>query len=102
MRRKKTARRIEEAVPVSAFCFLKQAKKDRIEFIGPGQASISIFQHSHQNTLRSFHDISKNETAQVRNKIMENACQAAKTIPAYILEAKKNGKFWEELDKILA
>ncbi|MFA4858099.1 MAG: SynChlorMet cassette protein ScmC [Candidatus Margulisiibacteriota bacterium] len=100
-RKKRPTWAIEGSVPVAAFCFLKQSKKDRIEFIGQGQGAICINQHSLQIAQRSFRHLEKEEEIKIRHRLFENACQAAKTLPSYILEAHKNGQFWKEIDKIL-
>jgi SynChlorMet cassette protein ScmC len=100
-RRKRPAWPIEKAVPISAYCFLKQSKKDRIEFVGRGQAAVSINQFSSQIAQRSYRNISKEQEVILRRKIFENACKAANFAQSYILEAHKNGKFWDEIERIL-
>jgi SynChlorMet cassette protein ScmC len=101
MRRHKKGWRIEQTVQLAAFCFLKQAKKDRITFIGQGQAAILINQHALQVAYRNFSKLPPPAEKEARHQLFENACRAAKTLPAYILETHKSGKFWEEIDKIL-
>jgi SynChlorMet cassette protein ScmC len=101
MHRKKTAWSIEQAVPLVAFCFLKQAKKDKIISIGQGQGAILINQHALQVSQRSFRSLKKETEKTVRHTLFENACKTAKTLPSYILEAHKNGKFWEELEQVI-
>ena len=80
--------------------FLKQAKKDKIIELGRGKAARMFY-------LRFFDLINLNlikdedEKRKIANILFKNACSVSKKIPAFILEVSLEGRFWEEIEKII-
>ena len=76
-------------------------KIDRIIPIPRHQAVIYICQLAGQVLSVSRNNISTNETMVARKMIFNNACEFLKHVPAYILHVDLNGKFWEEIEKVI-
>lgn len=37
----------------------------------------------------------------IRKKLFDNACQLAKAVPVFSLRVSLNGRFWENMEKVL-
>lgn len=100
-RRARRTWNVERHVPVSAIFFLKQGNSDKALRIGQGEAAILI-NRSCRDVCRSiWRDLDVEEKRTVNNRIFDNACQLAGTVPAFILHVSPSGRFWREMDKVL-
>lgn len=93
---------VQYNLPVGGIFFLRQAHNDKIFPIGQGQAAVSV----NEEAMRIFslgwarrYDAEKVRT--LRKKLFTNTSQFSLQVPAFILEASRSGKFWEEMEKAL-
>lgn len=92
---------VESAVPLHAVFFIHQAEEDAAEPLGQGEAAIMMNEAATQvwrKYLRKASDELKRASA---IQMFENACAMAVGIPAYKLGVRLDGRFWEEIERVL-
>ena len=92
---------VQHSVPLRALFFLEQAESDEVIPLGVGQAAVSLNQSATQISgkfWRILDDETKKQSAKFQ---FDNACNMAKSIPAFTLRASLHGRFWEEIEKTL-
>jgi SynChlorMet cassette protein ScmC len=89
-------------LPLRGIFFLEQAEFNKVVPIGQGQAALFINESSAQVGNRIWNKLGFNEKKAYRKRQLDNACELAKAVPAFILHVSLTGKFWEELEKILS
>ena len=90
-----------QKVPISAIFFLEQSNTDEVFQEGQGKSAMLINDSSTYVNLRTFKSLDAEEKRVVRKKIFDNACELAKTVPAFVLRTSLTGRFWEEMEKVL-
>jgi len=94
---------VERALPLSAIFFLSQSPEDHTEPINAGETAAYLMESVNQImgmpalmgfTPAEFVSLCKMELATVGTLVKE--------IPAYILHISMTGRFWEEIDLVLA
>jgi SynChlorMet cassette protein ScmC len=91
----------QQYFPLKAIFFLEQSENDEVIPIGQGQSAILIADAVSWIWARVWKNINDQEKSKIRKEVFDNACQLAKTIPAFKLRASLTGKFWEEMEKTL-
>lgn len=92
----------QKHVPLSAIFFLKKSQKDEVTPLSYSQKVSLIYKLSLPVFYRIMESIDQDEYIKIKKLIFENSCNIAKDMPAFILEASLNGKFWEVIDKALS
>lgn len=92
---------IQTHVPISAIFFLKQSQKDEVNSLSFSQSAPLIYKLSLPVFDRILESIDQDEHITIKKFIFNNACDIAQDIPAFILEASLEGKFWEAIEKAL-
>ena len=93
--------RVESYVPLSAIFFLEQGAVDEVVPVGRGQAAVLMTRSAMQVYQPNWIVLAQDKGRTVRKRLFANACELAKSIPAFKLRASLNGKFWEEIEKVL-
>lgn len=88
-------------VPLSALFFLKKSQKDEVSPLSYSQSAALIYKLSLPVFYRIMESIDQDEYTKIKKLIFENACEIARDIPAFYLEATLHGKFWEAIDRVL-
>lgn len=92
---------VESSALLSAIFFLEQAEANEILAIGKGEAA-ALINHSANQVCDKFWRWSDKATKTMQVKrLFDNACAMAKTVPAYKLRASLNGRFWEEIERVI-
>jgi len=92
---------VERHVSLSAIFFIQRAKSDEVIPIKQGKAAILINESAMQACAVGQLNLNKEDQTSLRTRIFSNSCELAKAIPAYILRVSLNGRFWEEIEKVL-
>jgi SynChlorMet cassette protein ScmC len=92
---------VQHSVPLSAIFFLEQSEKDEVIPLSKEQSVILMTNSSKQVYDRSWRWIIKNNQTIIMKNIFNNAFEMAKVIPAYRLRVSLNGRFWEEIEKVI-
>ena len=92
---------VEWHVPLSAIFFLEQAEIGEVVAVGQGEAAASITQSTMQVHQRNWNNQDVEDMRTLRTKLFENACELARSTPAFKLRVGLKGRFWEEIEKVL-
>ncbi len=92
---------VQQHLPLSALFFLEQGTDDEVIPVGRGQASVLITESATQVYQASLRNLVNEEERTIKEKIFENACALAGTMPAFRLRVSLEGRFWEEMEKVL-
>jgi len=92
---------VQQYMPISAIFFLEQANIDEIVPLSQGKAAIFINKFATQICHRYWRNLDYEEEITFKKKLFNNACELAKTVPAFMLRVSLFGKFWNEIEKIL-
>lgn len=91
----------EYSVPLSAVFFLEQAQRDEVMSLSAADAALLINSSAMQVSNYFYRDMQTEEKRKHFMRVFDNACRLAKEIPAFILRASRDGKFWEEVEKVI-
>lgn len=89
------------SVPLSAIFFLKQSQTDEVQPLSKAETALMINSSAQQVCNHFLRDLDVDDRRAIAIKIFENSCKLAENIPAFILKASKNGRFWEEMEKVI-
>jgi SynChlorMet cassette protein ScmC len=92
---------VRHAVPLAGVFFLEQAETDQAVAIGAGQAAVRLTESAMQICEPLWRGLDAQEVRRARMSLFDNACQLARSIPAFILHASLHGAFWEEMEQAL-
>ena len=93
--------RVEWHVPLSAIFFLEQAEIDEAVPVGPGQGAVLMTRSAMEVYQPNWIVLAQEKGRNIRKKLFDNACELAKSIPAFKLRVSLNGQFWKEIEKVL-
>ena len=93
---------IQTHVPISTIFFLKKSQEDEVDLLSFSHSALLIYKLSLPVFERISQFIDQDEYSRIKKLIFENACEIAKSISAFILEASLDGKFWEAIDRALS
>jgi SynChlorMet cassette protein ScmC len=102
MDRRKRTWDVQASVPVSALFFISQSPHDGVVPISKGEAAMSIYGSALQMMSLSIGLTTPNDRYILKKKLLDNACEIARAVPAYQLKVSLGGKFWEEMEKAMA
>ncbi|MFH1729992.1 MAG: SynChlorMet cassette protein ScmC [Pseudomonadota bacterium] len=89
------------SVPLKAIFFLKQAEIDKVTPLSKGEACQGIYQSLKQPLESFFTKIRPVDKKMYFSHMFNNAANISMQIPAYNLDATLDGKFWEEIEKVI-
>jgi SynChlorMet cassette protein ScmC len=92
---------VQYCLPLSAIFFLEKAGVDEVIPIGEGEAAAYMNRSAMEACYRNWLILDRLERLSVRKRLLGNACQLARTIPAYKLRVSLSGRFWEEIERVL-
>jgi SynChlorMet cassette protein ScmC len=92
---------VQRHIPVSAVFFLEQAEEDEVIPLGKGEAAVFAQQSAMQVCYRYFTHLNHEQVRTRKENLFENACELAKTVPAFKLRVSLNGRFWEKIESVL-
>jgi SynChlorMet cassette protein ScmC len=94
--------KVERALPLKAIFFLERSdRRDEVFKITNYEAAVRASgMHSQMlDDVWSYLDVS--EQHRVRAKFFSNAADLAGAVPSFVLRARIDGRFWEEMEKVL-
>jgi SynChlorMet cassette protein ScmC len=99
--RAKNTWNVRHAVPLGGVFFLEQAEADEAVAIGAGEAALRLTESARQICEPLWRGLDAQEARRARMLLFDNACQLARSIPAFVLHVSLHGAFWEEMAKAL-
>ena len=100
-KRSKRTWNVQNHIPLWAIFFLKQAETDKLIPIGQGEAAALMNQSAMQVCHQYWNKLDRDEIRTLKKKLFDNACELAKSIPAYKLQVSMSGRFWEKIEAVL-
>jgi SynChlorMet cassette protein ScmC len=100
-RRSERTWNIQRHLPLSAIFFLEQAETDEVVPIGDGQTAMLISQSANEVSRPGWVYLDGDQVRSRRKELFDNACELARSIPAFVLRASLKGRFWEEMEGVL-
>lgn len=100
-RRSERTWNVQQHLPLSAIFFIEQAETDEVVPIGQGEAAAFMNQSAMQVYRRNWRNLDCEELRPLKTKLFENACVLARVIPAFKLRVSQNGRFWEEMERVM-
>lgn len=91
---------VEHCVPVSAIFFLEQALTDDVIHLGQGEAAALMNQSATQVSHRYWNNLDREKVRTLKEKLFDNACELAKSVPAFKLRVSVTGRFWEKIEAV--
>jgi SynChlorMet cassette protein ScmC len=92
---------VQDSVPLPVVFFLEQAPTDEVIPMGEGQAAVRFNQLATEVCWRHWHRFDCKRQRRLKQRLFHNASEFAKAIPAYRLRASLNGRFWEQMERVL-
>jgi SynChlorMet cassette protein ScmC len=92
---------VQEHISLKGIFFLEQNETDDVLPLGPGQTSILLTKSAMQLYNRRYMDFNFKQRITHKKLLFNNACELAKAVPAYILRVSLEGRFWEEMEKVI-
>jgi SynChlorMet cassette protein ScmC len=92
---------VQRHLSLSALFFLEQSATDEVIPIRQGQASILITESAEQVCQAAWRNLLPDEERRRKEKLFENACALAGTMPTFRLRVSLEGRFWEEMERVL-
>jgi len=92
---------VQRYIPVSAVFFLEQSEEDEVIPLGKGEAAVLAQQSAMQVCYRYFTHLDHEQVRTRKEILFENACELAKTVPAFKLRVSLRGRFWEKIEEVL-
>ncbi|MGD8686841.1 MAG: SynChlorMet cassette protein ScmC [Syntrophobacterales bacterium] len=93
--------KVQSRIPLSSIFFLEQSDTDKVTPIGLGEAAVFVYQTAMQVCHRYFTHLDHEHVRTRKEILFENACELAKTVPAFKLQVSLRGRFWEKMESVL-
>jgi SynChlorMet cassette protein ScmC len=88
-------------VPVAGIFFLEQSEKDQVASLGQGEAAAFINQMATQASYRFWGNLPVDEVRAKKKRLFQNACELSEATPTFKLGVSLEGRFWEQIEKVL-
>jgi len=101
MKRSENTWDVQYSVPFSGIFFIEQSESDEVIPLSVGQASVQMTRSVTQVLGRLWNNLPREEQKITMRDIFNNAFEMAKVVPAFRLRVSLDGRFWEEIEKVL-
>jgi SynChlorMet cassette protein ScmC len=92
---------VQQSVPLTGIFVLQQSEVDFIRPLGNGEIAPLIYHSARQTYQRNLSYLTAEKLNSAKKLLFNNACQMAKSIPAYVLGVSLTGKFWELIEEVM-
>jgi SynChlorMet cassette protein ScmC len=93
---------VERHVRLAAIFFLEQADIDAAVPCPKGMAAASLYFSGVEAFWKYDLGMDAARVAEFRARMLDNACQIARTTPAFVLKANLTGRFWDAIEGALS
>lgn len=99
---KSPSRSVEQGLPLNAIFFLSQASQDEVFSIGRGAAAARMMSMTLRYFTRPQWKCSHpDDDVALRAQVFANVCSVASELPSFELKVAREGRFWEEIERVL-
>jgi SynChlorMet cassette protein ScmC len=88
----------QTAIPLRAIFFLRQAEADRALPLGAAHAVGFLLERAQEPTEYWRENLSLAELGAFNLQLLDNLCDLLRAVPCYLLDARLDGTFWEEME----
>jgi SynChlorMet cassette protein ScmC len=92
---------VQRAVPLRGVFFLAQAREDRVEPIGPAQATCLLAESAEQLSAGIIGRMSRPAGRAHRLQRLDTISGLAKAMDHYRLHLSRAGRFWQEIERVM-
>ena len=92
---------VKQHFPVSAVFCLEQGEIDAVEPVGTGEAILFLTRRAREKCFPHDWSLERHEERIFYGKAFENVCTFATAVPAYKLTVSADGRFWEEMERMM-
>jgi SynChlorMet cassette protein ScmC len=93
---------VQQHVPLVAIFFLDWAETDEIVPVAQAQAAIVSNKLAEQVVYyRGHSNLGLEARRAFARELLDNACELARAVPAFVLSVSLTGSFWEKIDEVL-
>ncbi|MCM1567427.1 MAG: SynChlorMet cassette protein ScmC [Dehalobacter sp.] len=92
---------VKAHIPVKAIFLLEQSGADKAIPINRAPAALSIYHSALRGCMNIVREPDYQPLAVNRDMIFKNICSMAQKTPAFKLLVSKEGKFWEEIERVM-
>jgi len=92
---------VQDSVPLAGIFFLEQAPTDEAIPVGQGQAAFLMSDSAAQVGRKFWAKLDQEFETRFRRALFDNASRLARRVPAFRLRCSREGKFWEEIERVL-
>lgn len=93
---------VQQNVPLRALLFLEQSDDDAVLPIRKAEAAALLQRGIMDVFLRHINHLPLVDAHALKLQQFENACKLIRAMPVFRLRASLNGKFWEEMEKVVS
>jgi SynChlorMet cassette protein ScmC len=91
----------ERAVPLAGIFFLHKAPEDVVEPLERARAAVLLYDAAMYKYRFAMAGAGREEIRAERGALFGSTCDAAQRIPAFTLRVSLDGRFWEEMEKVM-
>ena len=92
----------EISIPLRAVFFLEQTEDDGVVPLPAFEAVMWLYHSVYPIYQRQFgKQLKAVEKQSFNTRLFNNACDIARTVPAYVLQVSLDGRFWEKIEGVL-
>jgi SynChlorMet cassette protein ScmC len=102
LRRSEPTYKVEEFFPLAGIFFIEQSKTNEVVPIGQGQSipilyrlAVDVYQ------ITTWRYLERKEIRPLKVSLFNNISDMVKKVPTFILRVSLEGRFWDEIDKVL-
>jgi SynChlorMet cassette protein ScmC len=91
---------VQHSVPLAAVFFLEQAPTDEALPVGQGHAAFLMTESAAQVGRKFWSKLDPEFERDFRRALFDNASRLAQRVPAFRLRCRREGRFWEEIERV--
>jgi SynChlorMet cassette protein ScmC len=91
----------QAAVPLRAIFLLRQAEADRVMPLGAAHAIGFLLERAQEPAEYWREDLSLAELGAFNTQVFDNLRHLLRAVPCYLLDARVDGEFWKEIERVI-
>jgi len=91
----------QSAVPLRAIFLLRQGEQDRVTPLNPAHALGFLLERAQEPTQYWRENFSLRELGAFNRAQFDNLCELVRAMPCFLLDARLDGEFWKEMEKVI-
>ncbi len=93
---------VGKSVSLKAIFFLEQSDTVDVLPIGRGRSAMQLNHLAREKLMRGWWCEDAEEETRLVRRVFDNACDLVRAVPSYTLRTNLTGRFWEQIEEVLA